>query len=306
VATKKYPVIWLQGAGCTGCSVSILNAVSPRIQNLLLDELVPGQQLNLLFHATIMAGQGEPVIEVLKDTQKNRKGGYILVVEGAIPTAQGGIYGTIGEKDGKHLTITETVQELGRSALLTIAIGTCATFGGIPAAKPNPTSCKGVREIFEDNAIATPVVNLPGCPLHPEWFTGTISVILFAAIRPRVERGAKYLAPSFTGGFSLDLDDLARPKLFYGKLIHENCPRRADFDKGKFAQKLGDAGCLYQLGCKGHYTYADCPLRQWNNGVNWCVKAGSPCIGCVEPGFPDGTSPMYEKVTFEELAWSQK
>jgi len=288
VATKKYPVIWLQGAGCTGCSVSILNAVSPKIQNLLLDELVPGQQLNLLFHATIMAGQGEPVIEVLKDTEKNRKDGYVLVVEGAIPTAESGIYGSIGEEDGKHLTILKSLQELGSNALLTIAIGTCATFGGIPAAKPNPTGCKGVKEVFTEKGISTPVVNLPGCPLHPDWFIGTISVVLFSGVQ------------------ALDLDDLARPKLFYGQLIHENCPRRADFDKGKFAQKLGDTGCLYNLGCKGHYTYADCPLRQWNNGVSWCVKAGSPCLGCVEPEFPDGTSPMYEKIAFQELTWSQK
>jgi len=288
VATKKYPVIWLQGAGCTGCSVSILNAVSPRIQNLLLDELVPGQQLNLLFHETIMAGQGERVIEVLKDTEKNRKDGYVLVVEGAIPTAENGIYGSIGKEDGKHLTILKSVQELGSNALLTLAIGTCAAFGGIPAAKPNPTGCKGVKEVFNENGISTPVVNLPGCPLHPDWFIGTISVVLFSGMQ------------------ALDLDDLARPKLFYGQLIHENCPRRADFDKGKFAQELGDTGCLYNLGCKGHYTYADCPLRQWNNGLNWCVKAGSPCLGCVEPEFPDGTSPMYEKIAFQELTWSQK
>jgi len=283
VATKKYPVIWLQGAGCTGCSVSVLNAVSPRIQNLLLDELVPGHQLSLIFHATIMAGQGEPVIEVLKDAETNRKGGYILVVEGAIPTAEGGAYGSIGERDGNHLTIEQSVTDLGRNAMLVIALGTCAAYGGIPAAKPNPTLCKGVKTIFNEKGIETPVVNLPGCPLHPEWFTGTISVILFS------------------GADALDLDQLGRPKLFYGQLIHENCPRRADFDKGKFAQELGDPGCLYKLGCKGHYTYADCPLRQWNNGVNWCVKAGSPCLGCVEPEFPDGTSPMYEKITFEDL-----
>jgi len=283
VATKKYPVIWLQGAGCTGCSVSVLNAVSPRIQNLLLDELVPGQQLNLLFHATIMGGQGEPVIEVLKDTEKNRKGGYILIVEGAIPTADDGIYGSIGERGGKHLTIKQAVEELGSSALLTIALGSCAAFGGIPAARPNPTECKGVKEVFINKGIDTLVVNLPGCPLHPEWFTGTISVVMFSGLD------------------ALELDQWGRPTLFYGKLIHENCPRRADFDKGKFAKKLSEQGCLYQLGCKGHYTYADCPLRQWNNGLNWCVKAGSPCLGCVEPEFPDNTSPFYEKITFEEL-----
>jgi hydrogenase small subunit len=283
MTTKKYPVVWLQGAGCTGCSVSVLNAVSPRIQNLLLDELVPGRQLNLLFHATIMAGQGEPVIEVLKDTEKERKGNYILVLEGAIPTAEGGIYGSIGEKDGEELTIQKSVEQLGKNALLVVAAGTCAAFGGIPAAKPNPTGCKGVKELFDEKGIKTPVVNLPGCPLHPEWFTGTISVILFSGLE------------------ALELDNLNRPKLFYGKLVHENCPRRADFDKGKFASKPGEAGCLYMIGCKGHYTSADCPLRQWNNGVNWCVRAGSPCLGCVEPEFPDGTSPLYEKISFEDI-----
>lgn len=283
MATKKYPVVWLQGASCTGCSVSVLNAVSPKFQNLLLDELVPGQQLNLIFHATIMAGQGEPVIEVLKDTEKNRKGGYILIVEGAVPTAENGNYGSIGEKDGRHLTIQQSVEDMGKNALLVIALGTCATFGGIPSARPNPTLCKGVKTIFNEKGIKTAVVNIPGCPVHPDWFVGTISVVLFS------------------GADALELDDLARPKLFYGSLVHENCPRRADFDKGKFAEKLGDPGCLYKLGCKGHYTYADCPLRQWNNGLNWCVKAGSPCLGCVEPEFPDGTSPMYEKITFEEL-----
>jgi hydrogenase small subunit len=285
---KKYPVVWLQGAGCTGCSVSVLNAVSPRVQDLLLYEIVPGQQLNLMFHATIMAGQGQPVIEVLKDTEKNTKGGYILVLEGAIPTAEGGVYGSIGERNGKHLTIQQSVEELGKNAMLTIALGTCAAYGGIPAARPNPTGCKGVKEFFDGKKIRTPVVNIPGCPAHPDWFVGTISVILFSGVQ------------------ALALDWLSRPKLFFGRLIHENCPRRADFDKGKFARQLGDAGCLYKLGCKGHYTYADCPLRQWNNGVNWCVKAGSPCLGCVEPEFPDGTSPIYQKITFEDLKCLQK
>jgi len=254
----------------------------------LLDEVVPGHQLNLLFHATIMAGEGEPVIEVLKDTEKNHKGGYILVVEGAIPTAQGGIYGSIGEKAGEHLTILQSAKELGKNALLTVALGTCSSFGGIPAGEPNPTGCKAVSEVFDEAGIKTPVVNIPGCPPHPDWFTGTLSVIMFS------------------GAQALEVDELARPKLFYGQLIHENCPRRADFDKGKFAEKLGESGCLYKVGCKGHYTSADCPIRQWNNGVSWCVKAGSPCQGCVEPEFPDGTSPMYEKITFEELTWSQK
>ncbi|HIJ66747.1 MAG TPA: hydrogenase small subunit [Planctomycetes bacterium] len=283
MATKEYPVVWLQGAGCTGCSISVLNAVSPRIQNLLLDEVVPGHHLNMLFNATIMAGEGEAVIEVLKDTETERKGGYILVVEGAIPTAADGLYGSIGERGGRHLTIEQSVAELGANALVAIAIGTCAAYGGIPAGKPNPTQCKGVKELFDEKGIDTLVVNLPGCPVHPDWFTGTVSVIMFSGLD------------------AVKLDNVGRPELFYGRLIHENCPRRADFDKGRFAEKLGDQGCLYKLGCKGHYTNADCPIRQWNNGVSWCIKAGSPCLGCVEPEFPDGMSPIYEIVTFEDL-----
>jgi len=283
MATKEYPVVWLQGAGCTGCSISVLNAVSPRIQNLLLDEVVPGHHLNMLFNSTIMAGEGEAVIEVLKDTETERKGGYILVVEGAIPTAADGLYGSIGERGGRHLTIEQSVAELGANALVAIAIGTCAAYGGIPAGKPNPTQCKGVKELFDEKGIETLVVNLPGCPVHPDWFTGTVSVIMFSGLD------------------AVKLDNVGRPELFYGRLIHENCPRRADFDKGRFAEKLGDQGCLYKLGCKGHYTNADCPIRQWNNGVSWCIKAGSPCLGCVEPEFPDGTSPIYETVTFEDL-----
>lgn len=279
--TKEYPVIWLQGASCTGCSVSVLNAASPKIHNLILDELVPGKHISLKFHMTIMAGEGEPVIEVIRYVQKQKKGEYVLIVEGAIPTASDGIYGTLGEENGKPVTLLSRVEELGKDALLTIALGTCAAYGGIPAAKPNPTGCKGVEEIFRDKNIDTPVIKLPGCPVHPDWLMGTISILLL--------------------GTPLELDDIKRPKLFYGRLIHENCPRRPAFDKGLFAEKLSDEGCLYKVGCKGHYSYADCFSRQWNNGVNWCIKAGSPCLGCVEPVFPDCTSPFYEKITLEDI-----
>ena len=282
MAVKEIPVIWLQGAGCTGCSVSVLNSRSPKIKNLLLDELVPGTRLSMKFHMTVMAGQGEPVIEVLEKTANGEKGKYILVVEGSVPAAENGIYGTIGEKNGKHVTILRRILDLAGGALAVIAIGTCAAYGGIPAADPNPTGCRGVKEVLEENGIKTPVINLPGCPAHPDWFTGTVAAVLLY-------------------GLNIELDDAGRPVMFYGKLVHENCPRRADFDKGKFAEKVGDKGCLYKVGCKGHYTYADCPLRQWNNGVNWCIRAGSPCMGCVEPGFPDCTSPLYEKITAEDL-----
>jgi len=240
--------------------------------------------VNLRFHATIMAGAGEPVIEVLEETAKEKKGGYILVVEGAIPTARGAVYGAIGERDGKPVTMEERVVEMARDALAVLAVGTCASFGGIPAAAPNPTGCKAVSKVLEDNGVSRPLVNIPGCPPHPDWFVGTVASIILNGL-PKAE----------------ELDDNLRPLAFYGKLIHENCPRRAYFDEGKFAKKPGDEGCLYELGCKGPITYADCPLRRWNNGTNWVIGAGAPCNGCTQPEFPDGTSPFYEKLVDVEL-----
>ncbi|MFC1950237.1 hydrogenase small subunit [Chloroflexota bacterium] len=281
---KELPVIWLQGAACTGCSVSLLNSASPTIENVLIDQVVPGVHVNLRFHATIMAGAGEPVIEVLEGTTKEKKGEYVLVVEGAIPTAADAMYGVIGERGGKPVSMETRLEELARNALAVLAVGTCASFGGIPAATPNPTGCRPVSQILETKGINKPLVNIPGCPPHPDWFVGMLASILLNGL-PKAE----------------DLDDNLRPLAFYGKLIHENCPRRAYFDEGKFAKKPGDEGCLYELGCKGPITYADCPLRRWNNGTNWVIGAGAPCNGCTQPEFPDQTSPFYEKLKDIEL-----
>ena len=284
LAVKETPAVWLQAAACTGCSVSVLNAANPSIKNLLIDEVLPGKHINLRFHPTVMAGSGTPAIEIMEDTLQQKKGAYILIVEGAIPTAKGGIHGVVGERGGKPITMLSRVEELAKDALVVVALGTCASFGGIPAAYPNPTQCLGVGDVLQARGINTPLVNIPGCPPHPSWFVGTVASILLSGL-PRPE----------------DLDEYRRPKALFGQTIHENCPRRAYYDENKFAKKFGDPGCLYELGCKGPVTYADCPLRLWNNGVNWCIANGSPCIGCTEPGFPDEVSPLYEKLTAAAL-----
>ncbi len=276
--TKEYPVIWLQCATCTGCSVSILNSVSPTIKNVLIDEVIPGKHINLRFQATIMAGAGHLAMEVAEETMEKQKDGYLLVVEGSIPTAHNGIYGAIGERDNQPVSMVDRVLEFGQNALAIIALGTCATFGGIPAATPNPTGCLGTNQFLQSKGIDKPVINISGCPPHPDWFVGTVAGILLRGL-PKAE----------------ELDDFGRPLAFYGKLIHENCQRRAYFDEGKFAKKHGDPGCLYELGCKGPITYADCPIRLWNTGVNWCVGSGGGCHGCTQPEFPDLVSPLYVK-----------
>jgi len=272
----------------------VLNAVSPSIKNVLIDPVLPEKHINLRFQATIMAGAGDPVIKVLEETGEERAGEFVLVVEGEIPTAEGGTYCCVGERGERPIPFRQWVVDLGRKAMAVIALGTCACFGGIPSGRPNPTGAKGVMDVFREEGIDTPLINVPGCPPHPDWFIGTVAKILIAGL-PGPE----------------ELDDWLRPKDFYGTLIHENCPRRAYFDEGKFAKKFGEEGCLYELGCKGPITYADCPLRKWNNGVNWCIDAGMGCQGCTQPEFPDLIGSFYEKLTDVEIPkigdyWTKK
>jgi hydrogenase small subunit len=282
--TEEYPVLWLQGGGCSGCSVSLLNSVSPNPRNLLVDEVVPGKHINLRFHPTVMAGAGDPAVAELERTRQEAANGYLVVVEGSVPLGSDGAYARFGERQGEEVSMLSWVTSLAPDALAVLAVGTCAAFGGIPSGAPNPTGSVSVREVLSAGGIDTPLVNIPGCPAHPDWIVGTIASLLLHGLPGE---GA--------------LDEYLRPKAFYGQLIHENCPRRAYFDEGKFAEKLSDPYCLYELGCKGPVTHADCPTRLWNNGVNWCVGSGAPCIGCVEPTFPDVVAPIYEKITDEAL-----
>lgn len=279
---KEIPLVWLPAAACTGCSISLLNSASPTIKNILVDQIVPGVHINLRFHPTIMAGAGEQVIKALEDTMTLKKGSYVLAVDGAIPTGPTVSYCVMGERNGQPVNIETRFAELAENALAILAVGTCAAFGGIPAAPPNPSNSQPVRKVLEAKGIKKPLINIPGCPPHPDWFVGTVASILLKGL-PKPE----------------ELDDNLRPLAFYGKLIHENCPRRAYFDEGKFAKKFGDEGCLYELGCKGPITYADCPTRHWNSGTSWVIGAGSPCLGCTQPEFTGYA--FYEKLVDVEL-----
>jgi hydrogenase small subunit len=277
---REIPAVWIGGGTCGGCSISMLNTVAPSIKQVLIDEVVPGRHISLRFHMNISAGSGDRALQAIEDTGRNDEGRFLLIIEGVVPTADGGRYCTVGERDEEPIPFYQWVVDLGRKAMAVIALGTCASFGGIPGARPNPTGVKGVKEIFSQEAVTTPLINVPGCPPHPDWFVGTVARLLLKGLP---KEG--------------DLDDLLRPKDFYGQLIHENCPRRPYFDEGKFAKKFGDQGCLYELGCKGPITYADCPIRQWNNGVNWCIRSGMGCQGCTQPEFPDFLGSFYEKLT---------
>jgi len=277
-AVKEYPIIWLQASTCSGCSVSVINTIHPSIKNVILEQVLPGHQLLMTYHGTLMAATGALSIEAARNTvQKSRKK-YILVVEGAIPTAEKGAYGVIGEEDGHPKTMLGWVDTYGRDAMAVLTVGTCAAYGGLPAAAPNPTGCKGVSDVFADLKIDTPVINIPGCPCHPDWFIGTVAkILLYGMPKPK------------------ELDEFGRLKLFFGRSVHNRCVNRDYLDEGIFSTEFGQEGCLLELGCKGPFTNADCPIRLWNGSVSWCINAGAPCIGCTEKGFPDAHSPIYQR-----------
>jgi hydrogenase small subunit len=269
-AAGNPPVLWIQGAMCTGCSVSLLNTTHPSIAEVLL------KIISLKFHQTVMASSGELAFDYLWEATEKNYGKYFLVVEGAVETVNDGKCCLTGEKEGKEIPFTELAKYLGKGAAAVLALGQCASYGGIPAAQPNPTHALGVSDFFKDNGIKTPVVNIPGCPPHPDWIVGTIAHALMFGIP--------------------ELDSNGRPKLFYNTLVHDNCPYRSYYEEKKFAKSFGEEGCRVELGCKGPESYADCWKRGWNNNVNWCIH-NSLCLGCTQPGFPDSFSPMYVKTT---------
>ncbi|MCL4514883.1 MAG: hydrogenase small subunit [Firmicutes bacterium] len=260
---KKPPVVWLEACTCTGDILSFANTINPDLGKFIFETI------DLLYNNTLMKAQGAQAIEVLENALEKRRGEYILVVEGTVPTRDNGRYNIIGERNGHAWTALEATRRLSEGAQAVIAAGTCAAFGGIYAASPNPSDSRPVHKV-----VKQPVINVPGCPAHPDWLMGTITHLLFYG-RP-------------------ELDAHHRPKLFFGETIHNLCQRRSYFDNSIFAKYPGDGGCMYQIGCKGPVTHADCPKRLWSGEhVNWPVQANTPCIGCSSPEFTDGLGPFF-------------
>jgi hydrogenase small subunit len=255
---KKGTLIWLELTGCSGNIISLLDGAEPNFRQLAT------QLVNFTYDNSLMAAEGEFAMEKLFGVLD---GDFILAVEGAVATKNNGLYHVIGRWRGRPVTALEAVKKLGEKAAHVIAVGTCASSGGISAARPNPAACVPVHSLLQRQ-----VIRLPGCPCHPDWFLGTLAYLLL------------FGAPA--------LDDSGRPLMFYSTLIHDLCPRRPFFDQGIFASRSGEKTCLFKLGCRGPVTRTDCPIRQWNDRVNWPVGANTPCIGCAMFGFPDRMEPF--------------
>ena len=272
---QRPPVFWVEGQGCTGCTVSLLNNAHPGIAKVLLEIIA------MHFHPTIMAAEGQLAFQSMLDKSKEFNSQYVLIVEGSIPLKADGKYCVVGEVDHHEYTVAETTDILARSAAAVVAAGTCSSYGGVPAARGQQTQAVSVSQFLKMRGIPTPVINVPGCPPHPDWIVGTIGL------------GLQALATNTLGLLvKQGLDANGRPKAFY-KNVHMNCPHLSAFEAGHMVKTMSDKdGCRFSMGCKGPRSACDSFERKWNNGVNWCVN-NATCIGFTSPTFPDGQSPFY-------------
>jgi hydrogenase small subunit len=247
-------IVWLHFQECTGCTESLLRTSAPGVDELILS------LVSLDYHETLMAAAGRQAEAALRSTMERKAGKYLCVIEGAIPTAADGQYCVVGGR-----TAIETAREVASKAAAVIAIGSCASWGGIPSADPNPSGARGAPEVL----APAKVVTLPGCPANPYNLLGT--ALQYA-----------------TFGTLPELDALGRPKFAYARVIHDDCPRRAHFDAGRFVHQFGDelhrqGACLYKLGCKGPVTHANCSLLPFGETPGaWPIGVGHPCFGCTE------------------------
>lgn len=250
-----YPVVWIEGASCTGCTEAFAQSDAPDPASVVLD------LISLNYSETLSAAAGWSMEEAKEQTIA--AGDYILVYEGAVLDGWGGNALRIAGKTGN-----EHLLEAAEHADAVVALGSCAVNGGWMAAHPNPSGARGVQQFLAEHGVGTPVVNIPGCPANPEWLC---AVLVDALLLDRLPR----------------LDAENKPVQIFGQTVHDNCQRRGHFENGEFVYRLGSPEeakgyCLYPLGCRGPQTKANCGVARYNHRRSWCIEAGAPCIGCCE------------------------
>ncbi len=263
----RVPVLWLHGLECTCCSESFIRSSHPLAKDVILS------MISLDYDDTLMAAAGFQAEACIDGIMEKYPGEYILAVEGNPPLNEEGMYCIVGGKP-----FVGQLKRVASKAKAVIAWGSCASWGCVQAAKPNPTQATPIHKVLTD----FPVVKIPGCPPIAEVMTGVITYITAFGRLP-------------------DLDREGRPKMFYSQRIHDKCYRRPNFDAGQYVERWDDEGarkgyCLYKVGCKGPVTYNACSTIGWNNGVSFPIKSGHGCIGCSEKDFWD-KGPFYKHLS---------
>jgi len=291
---EKVHAFWFAGMSCDGCSVAVTGATNPSVESLMLGAH-PGVPRVVLHHSVINMESGpyylKPAEEAIAGTLDAP---YVVILEGSIADetiahVQGGYWSATGEEpwgpDGglRPVSSTEWVARLAPNAAAMLAIGTCATWGGVPAAAGNPTGAMSLMDFLGKDyrsVLGVPVVNVPGCPPVGDNFTETVAAVLY-----------------FLQGFGPlpEFDELGRPAWLYGETVHRRCVRGAYYEEGTFAEEFGDPECLVEVGCWGPVVNCNITSRGAIRGIGGCMNAGGACIGCTMPGFPDKFTPFYSR-----------
>lgn len=276
-------LLWLQGGACGGDTMSFLNSEQPDVLTCFRSS-----GINLLWHPSLSLEMGDEVIKIIEDLIQGKKSLDVLIIEGAVPQGP--------DKTGRYFIFhdrpfKEWVLDLSKVCKYLIGVGTCASFGGISTAGPNPVDSTGLQFMRAETGAAKggllgsdytsgsgfPVINIPGCPAHPDWLLGTMNALI-----------SEKLDPS-------GLDDYQRPEIFYGKLAHHGCPRNEYYEFKASAEEYSQQGCLFEnLGCKGTVCDSDCNERLWLGRTGSCTRGGFPCISCTSPDFPEAQKPYFK------------
>jgi hydrogenase small subunit len=282
-------ILWITaGLGCDGDTVSITAATQPSLEDIVLGA-IPGLPAVRLHHPVLAYETGEPFLAPFHAAARgDSEHPFVLVIEGSIPDETNhaeGYWAGFGTDaaTGQPIKTTEWLTRLAPHAWAIVAIGTCATYGGIHAMAGNPTGAMGVPDYLGweyRSKAGIPVVCVPGCPVHPDTFMETVLYLL---------RQAAGQAPM------IPLDEALRPRWLFPQTVHEGCDRGGYYEQGDFAASHGSRKCIVKLGCWGPVAICPVPKRGWINGVGGCPNVGGICIGCTMPGFPDKFMPFMDE-----------
>jgi hydrogenase small subunit len=287
---EEVHVLWIsEGMSCDGDSVSITAATLPSIEDVLLGNLPGLPKVNLhnkVLHPSL--GGEDFLLPFRQAVDDELDAPFVLVIEGSIPNENinGEGYWTSFGNDpatGEPLTLNWWIDRLAPKAFAVVAIGTCATYGGIHAMAGNPTGCMGLADYlgWDFRSVAgIPIVNVPGCPVQPDNFMETVTWLLYQAA------GLSPMIP---------LDDQLRPTWLFGKTVHEGCDRAGYYEQGDFAADYNSPKCLVKVGCWGPVVNCNVTKRGWMDGIGGCPNVGGICIGCTMPGFPDKFMPFMDE-----------
>ncbi len=290
---EKVHLFWFAGMSCDGCSVAVTGAQAPTLEGLMMGAH-PGLPRVVVHHPVLNLESGPAYERAAEQAiQGTLDAPFVVVLEGSntdetIALADGGYWSGQGEEPwgpgGKERTVTadEWIARMAPNAAAMIAIGTCATWGGIPSATGNPTGAMSLMDFLGKDYRSTfgvPVVNVPGCPPIGDNFNEAVAAIVY-----------------FLQGFGPlpEFDELGRPAWQFGETVHRHCTRGAYYEEGNFAREFGDKECLVEMGCWGPVVNCNITSRGHINHVGGCMNAGGACIGCTMPGFPDKFTPFHK------------